>query len=187
MSNDVLLGTVPDADGDGVEVWRNADQTVSLISLREDEPALTFAPGGLDAVRELLGRAAMPGVTTEPPGQPGHSTGGHMTPTIGRIVHYTLTAQDAEAINRRRGDFAAFNRANRDAASEQGEFPGRSGHVGHYGNPASEGQAYPAVVTAAWGGPSANLKVLLDGNDDYWATSRSEGDGPGYWSWPPRA
>lgn len=68
-SSDVLLGEVPDADGDMVEVWRNGDETVSLISLREDEPALTFAPGGLDAVRELLGRAAMPGQPAdgEPP------------------------------------------------------------------------------------------------------------------------
>lgn len=61
MSNDILLGQVRDADGDPVEVWRNSDGTVSLISLREDEPALTFSPLGLDAVRELLGRAAMPG------------------------------------------------------------------------------------------------------------------------------
>jgi hypothetical protein len=60
-SNDHLLGTVPDADGDLVEVWRNADETVSLISLREDAPALTFAPGGMDAAGELLDRAAMPG------------------------------------------------------------------------------------------------------------------------------
>ena len=36
-------------------------ETVSLISLREDAPALTFAPGGLDAVTGLLDRAAMPG------------------------------------------------------------------------------------------------------------------------------
>lgn len=61
MPNDHLLGTVPDADGDLVEVWRNGDETVPLISLREDAPALTFAPGGLDAARELLDRAAMPG------------------------------------------------------------------------------------------------------------------------------
>jgi hypothetical protein len=59
--SDLLLGTVPDADGDTVEVWRNGDGTVSLILLREDGDALTFAPGGLDAVRELLDRAAMPG------------------------------------------------------------------------------------------------------------------------------
>ncbi|GAA4560510.1 hypothetical protein [Planotetraspora kaengkrachanensis] len=31
-----------------------------------------------------------------------------------------------------------------------------------------------------------NLQVLLDGNDAYWATSRTEGDEPGRWSWPPR-
>jgi hypothetical protein len=62
--SDVLLGTVPDADGDPVEVWRNGDETVSLILTVRDEDALTFAPGGLDAVRELLDRAAMPGVTS---------------------------------------------------------------------------------------------------------------------------
>ena len=58
-----MLGEVPDADGDEVAVWLNADKTVSLISLREEDgPAsLTFARGGLDAVRELLDRAAMPG------------------------------------------------------------------------------------------------------------------------------
>jgi hypothetical protein len=66
--SDVLLGTVPDAGGDEVEVWRNADGTVSLILSADTDDydtdgyrALTFAPGGLDAVRELLGRAAMPG------------------------------------------------------------------------------------------------------------------------------
>lgn len=62
--NDILLGTVPDADGDLVEVWRNGDESVSLISLRGDEDALTFAPGGLDEVRELLDRSAMPGQVT---------------------------------------------------------------------------------------------------------------------------
>ena len=64
-SNDVLLGQVHDADGDVVEVWRNADETVSLISLCSNEDAFTFAPGGLDEVRELLDRAAMPGVSVK--------------------------------------------------------------------------------------------------------------------------
>ena len=63
-SNDVLLGLVPDADGDPVKVWRNADETVSLISQREDEPALTFTPDSFAAARELLDRAAMPEVTS---------------------------------------------------------------------------------------------------------------------------
>ena len=105
-------------------------------------------------------------------------------PSIGTIVRYVLTKDDAEQINRRREDFGAFNRANREAASEPGEFPGRSGHIGHYGNPAQAGEVCPAVIVRSWGNsPDAavNLKVLLDGNDDYWATSRSQGDGPGYW------
>ena len=66
MASDVLLGQVPDADGDPVEVWVNHDETVSLISLHREEAALTFAPGGLDAVRGLLDRAAMPGQRAEP-------------------------------------------------------------------------------------------------------------------------
>jgi hypothetical protein len=61
VANDVLLGTVPDADGDMVEVWRNADETVSLISLRKPEPALTFAADGLDAVRALLNGGTVSG------------------------------------------------------------------------------------------------------------------------------
>lgn len=62
--SDVLLGHVADADGTPVEVWRNADGTASLILETADigdYRALTFAPGGLDAARELLDRAAMPG------------------------------------------------------------------------------------------------------------------------------
>jgi hypothetical protein len=110
-----------------------------------------------------------------------------MEVTAGRIVHYTLTAQDAEQVNRRRADFEAFNRANRDTASGPGEFPGRSGHIGHYGNAAAEGDVYAAIVVRTFGADVANLKVLLDGNDDYWATSRPEGDGPGTWAWPARA
>ena len=111
-----------------------------------------------------------------------------MEATIGRIVHYTLSAYDAEQVNRRREDFAAFNRANRDIASEAGSFPGRSGHVGHFGNPASEGDVYPAMVVRTSGSNAAvNLQVHLDGNDTYWATSRGEGADAGQWRWPERA
>ena len=112
-----------------------------------------------------------------------------MQATVGRIVHYRLTSSDAADISRRRADFAAFNAAHRDAAgNEAGSFPGRSGHVGHFGNPASEGDVCAAVVVAVFGnGEHVNLKVLLDGNDDHWATSRPEGTSPGTWAWPPRA
>lgn len=93
-------------------------------------------------------------------------------PTIGRIVHYTLTEADAEAINRRRPD---------GSRGTDGQ-----GAVVHVGNHASAGQVYPAMVVRVFDAPYANLQVHLDGNDTYWACSRSEGEGPGFWCWPPR-
>lgn len=95
--------------------------------------------------------------------------------TPGQIVHYYLSAADAEAINRRRAD-------------AQREGAGSSGKIVHVGNEAREGALYPAVVVATWGGASVNLQVWLDGNDTYWATSRGEGEAhtPGKWSWPAR-
>ncbi len=93
-------------------------------------------------------------------------------PSIGRIVHYTLTEADAEAINRRRPNGPM----------------GRNGDgaVVHAGNHAAEGQVYAAMVVRIFDAPYANLQVFLDGNDHYWATSRTEGEGPGFWCWPPR-
>jgi hypothetical protein len=85
-----------------------------------------------------------------------------MQPTIGRIVHYTLTEADAAAINKRRADNSLA------------------------GNHAAAGEACPAMVVRTFGGPGANLQVHLDGTDIYWATSRTEGEGPGFWAWPPR-
>lgn len=85
-----------------------------------------------------------------------------MQATIGRIVHYTLSQYDADAI-----------RAARAAA-------------GTGGNPVEEGQTYPATVVRNFGGSAVNLQVHLDGPDALWATSRTEGDGPGHWAWPPR-
>lgn len=89
-----------------------------------------------------------------------------MQPTIGRIVHYTLSEHDEASILRQYPMHdAAGVRASR--------------------NPASAGQTYPALVVRVFD-PSANLQVFLDGDVTYWATSRTEGDGPGYWAWPPR-
>lgn len=87
-----------------------------------------------------------------------------MTPTIGCIVTYRLSAYDVQEI-------ALL----RETGPESGRF-----------NPAVTGDEYPAVVVRAFGGSTVNLKVLLDGNDDYWATSRTEGGGEGQWSWPAR-
>jgi len=110
-----------------------------------------------------------------------------MKPTIGRIVHYKLNAADAQAINKRRADAKAFQRAT-DPAAEPG-MPGATGHQLHVGNEAEAGQVYPATVVRVFHPETttANLQVTLDGTDTYWATSRQEGDGEGAWAWPPRA
>lgn len=105
-----------------------------------------------------------------------------MQPTIGRIVHYTLTAHDAAEINRRRTD---WTRNRHDEVS--GERGGK-GYQAHVGNTAAEGDVYPATIVRVWSEPhvTVNLQVHLDGNDTFWATSRAEGAKPGTWSWPPR-
>lgn len=102
-----------------------------------------------------------------------------MKPTIGRIVHYKLSAYDAEAINRRRNDFVASTRT-------------RTGWQAHYGNSATAGDVYPALIVRVFddaedGTGTSNLQVSLDGNDTYWATSRKTGDEPGTWAWPARS
>lgn len=101
-----------------------------------------------------------------------------MNPSIGRIVHYKLTAEDASAISRRR-----INGAVPDG------WP--AGAQAHVGNPVSEGQDVPAIITAVWPNeygdqPGVNAQVFLDGNDSFWITYKKEGTLPGEWAWPPR-
>ncbi len=101
-----------------------------------------------------------------------------MKPTIGRIVIYVLTAADAESINARRA-------ARRDCGDELAKQPGAQCHVG---NPVRDGIECAAVIVNVFGDtPTAavNLKVLLDGSDDHWATSRCNDHTktPGSWHW----
>jgi hypothetical protein len=94
-------------------------------------------------------------------------------PSIGRIVHYRLTADDATQINRRR---------------PTGVKAG-AGKIVHVGNPVAEGEAFPLIITRVWGavdGGAVNGQVLLDGNDSLWVTSVMEGDGLRHWFVPPR-
>lgn len=103
-----------------------------------------------------------------------------MSAKVGQRVLYTLGASDAADINRRRTDYAVFWRnANNDVQGEGG----RNGHQGHFGNSAAEGDQYPATIVRVFDETvtTANLQVLLDGNDTYWATSRQLGDGPGHY------
>jgi hypothetical protein len=104
-----------------------------------------------------------------------------MIPSIGRIVHYTLTEQDAEQINRRRADAQAQIGWHREH---------KTGAVVHIGNSVAEGDVYPLLITRTWGDQedsAVNGQVFLDGSDTLWVTSVTQGTGARQWVEPPRA
>lgn len=126
-----------------------------------------------------------------------------MNPTIGRIVHFRLTAEQAEQVNRRRvsGDHAGVLDVN-------GVRLWPDGAVRHVGNHVGEGSVVPLIVTAVWPeefGASARLshhpegtmyeshfgvngQALLDGNDSLWVCSAPQDETlTGCWFWPPRS
>lgn len=89
---------------------------------------------------------------------------------IGRIVHYVLSQSDVDDIRhtrRIRGIIA---------------------------NPVSVGQHVSAIVVAIWPDEfglsldGINAKCFLDGNDEYWVTSRQYDEfmSNGTWHWPER-
>lgn len=87
-------------------------------------------------------------------------------PTMGQIVHYTLTIMDASFIQGSRGPLS-----------------------GKGGNEPQAGDIVPLMITKTWGDePSSafNGQAFLDGNDTLWVTSTSIGEGPGKCQWPPR-
>lgn len=101
-----------------------------------------------------------------------------MNPTTGRIVQYRLTADQAQQINKRRADFARFR-----GTPEYSD----TGYAAHVGNFAQAGDIVPLLVVRAWSpGTGVNGQAFLDGTDNLWVTSATEGDNDGQWSWPPR-
>lgn len=86
-----------------------------------------------------------------------------MTPSIGRIVHYRLSKDQATELHPKRLD------------GMRARF-----------NPVDEGTVLPAIVTAVWSPTTVNLQVFLDGELSIWVTSATEGDGPRQWFWPPQ-
>jgi hypothetical protein len=118
-------------------------------------------------------------------------------PTIGRIVHYRLSAGDAAQINRRRttGQKIAERMASSVETSEPMErapvisgWP--AGAQAHIGNEAKEGDTFPMMITKVWGDTptcAVNGQAYLDGNDVLWVTSASVGEGPRSFSWPTRS
>jgi hypothetical protein len=113
-----------------------------------------------------------------------------MKPSIGRIVHYMLSEQDAAQINRRRTDGPSI--AERIKA---GAWP--LGAQAHIGNHVSAGDVFPMLIIRVWGESESscvNGQVILDGCDAFWAMSRNqvetEADDAakvGHWFAPPRA
>lgn len=88
-----------------------------------------------------------------------------MTPCVGAIVLYRLTAADADEINRRRDHARAYNGTHQ-----------VTGVQIHVGNPAKAGERFPMIVTHIFSNNSVNGQVLLDGADSYWATSVKDSD-----------
>lgn len=106
-------------------------------------------------------------------------------PTIGRIVHYTLSEDDAAYINRRRDDATAYAHNLPDGVARK-----PTGDQRHIGNKAIEGQVYPMIIVRVWGTTpesAVNGQVLLDGNDSLWVTSVTAGEGARRFVWPSRA
>lgn len=102
-------------------------------------------------------------------------------PTIGRTVLYTLTAQDADAVNRRRSGAGNLNAAGVTLASQN------LGAQIHVGNRVQEGDQFPMTIVRAWGDQpesAVNGQVQLDGTDLLWVTSRCCGTDAGTWAWP---
>jgi len=102
-----------------------------------------------------------------------------IVPTIGRIVWYKMTNWEAEQINERRKHATSFMDWHRAL---------KSGAQVHVGNKVNAGQLYPAMVVVCWGDTptsAVNLQVFLDGNDTFWATSKSVGEKDGYYQWMP--
>ena len=86
-------------------------------------------------------------------------------PTIGRIVKYTISEQDAANIN------------------------ALSGFEHNNANKAYAGQIFPMMIVATWGnypGALVNGQVFVDGNFTIWVTSINEGVGYRSYSWPER-
>jgi len=118
-------------------------------------------------------------------------------PSIGRIVHYRLSAQDAIEINRRRTTgYKIQERMKEQRVAVPGGGPDVAvygwpeGAQAHIGNDVKEGDVFPMLIVRVWGtdpSSSVNGQVYLDGNDVYWATSRSCGDQSGQWVWPSRS
>lgn len=129
-----------------------------------------------------------------------------MDPTIGRIVHYRLTADDVKRIvdrrNRHVEEIHWRNEHGGDGIRVERAFDGNVPQPGdivpllivrvwpsEYSPHQQVGRAHDSG-NVEWHLPAStfgvNGQAFLDGNDALWVTSAPEGDFRGAWSWPPR-
>lgn len=97
--------------------------------------------------------------------------------SCGRIVHYQLSTQDAEQVNRRRADAQAkmdWHREN------------KTGAIVHVGDMVYVGDIFPMIIVMAHTDGSVSGQVFLNGNDLFWVRHAPRGTQPGEWAWPPR-
>lgn len=101
-----------------------------------------------------------------------------MRPSIGRIVHYKLSEEDAAQINRRR-----ITRENIAQNIKAGLWPlGAQAHIGHV---AERGDVLPMIITRVEDAMNVNGQVFLDGNDTLFVAVVGEGENiEGCWQWP---
>ena len=99
----------------------------------------------------------------------------------GRIVYFVFNEQCAAEVMRRRT--TAKSIAERIGSSPPAWPTGAQAHIG---NEVKAGDIYPAMVLRVWGESGcSNLKVFLDGSDEYWATSINydAAKAPFSWHW----
>lgn len=103
-----------------------------------------------------------------------------MKPTLGRIVHYSLSPADVEEINAARSEYDPVSRSHLPPQDSRGDAP-------------SCGDVVPMIITKVT--PAAgvlpevvNGQAILDGSDSLWikGAPASEKPEPGHWTWPPR-
>jgi hypothetical protein len=103
----------------------------------------------------------------------------------GRIVYFVLNEQQVAEITRRRTTGKSI--ADRMAIVSMGITGWPAGAQAHIGNEVRGGDICPAMVLKVWSTDSgcSNLKVMLDGSDEYWATSVNfdATKAPGTWHW----
>lgn len=89
--------------------------------------------------------------------------------SIGDLIRYTLTADDAETANRRRVPGEPQQTYDMYAGKYVSEGKGR---IIHHGSQVSEGDEFTAMVVRVNnhddGANTVNLHVFLDGNDALW-------------------